>query len=70
MKLFIKWTLSCLSMMGPMVVGLLFVYIICGFVAWNKNPEFWTFELRSVGAIFGVCMGIALSKLVAEREGI
>jgi hypothetical protein len=69
MKQFLEDTVLTVSMFGPMVVGLVLMYMVFGFVAWELNPSLWTWEFRLVATIFGVCFGAALSIRVAMCRG-
>lgn len=69
MKQFLKDALFTASMFGPMAVGLVLMYMVFGFVAWESNPSLWTWEFRLVATVFGICFGTALSIRVAMRRG-
>lgn len=36
------------------------VYVLFGFLNWNCNPEFWTYQDRTVWIVWGLVWGFAL----------
>lgn len=71
MKRFFSDSLLAASMFGPMCVGLVLMYFVFGFIAWESNPGLWSWEHRFVGTIFGVSFGTALGiRVYAHRRNL
>jgi hypothetical protein len=42
-------------------IALAFVYVLFGFINWNRDPGQWLFEFRFLWVMWGAAWGYALS---------
>lgn len=45
------------------------VYVLFGFVNWNRDPEFWPYADRWLWVIWGLVWGWALQCRIQREEG-
>ena len=50
----------------PIAMGV--VYVMLGFVSWDKDPGTWTIEFRTVWILWGLAWGLALQFRIKREE--
>ena len=51
----------------PIMLGV--IYVLLGFVMWDKDPGTWGWECRITWVLWGVAWGFALSLRILKEQG-